>query len=191
MGKFLGICYIWVNNSLVEGLDGTASKQEVKSDAQALSSATRNLGSAFVGNISDEGSPLLAELLSFLRLSLADVAEGVETAARSTKDNLRGIEDDVQAGNRDALGRTRQDQEEEGNTNDPRIKFEQQMDAAKSAGSSTIGAGQQVKETTLQYAGTTKAKVLGAFDNVRTKIFWIPVLSVFTDLTKSTARSAI
>jgi len=153
-------------NVNAEGLQGTASKQEVKSDAQALASSLQNLGKVFIGNISDEGSPLLAELLSFLRLSLADAAEGVEGVARATKENLRGVEDEVQKGDRDALGRKKPELKEGETTDDPRIKFEQRMDAAKYAGSNAIGTGQQAKQTTLQYKDTTKSKVLDAFDNV-------------------------
>jgi hypothetical protein len=155
----------------LEGLKGTAAKQEVKSDARAISSAIRSLGNVLIGNASDKGSPLLVDLLSFLRLSVANVAEGVEGAARMTKENLRGVEDDVQAGNRDALGRTKPELTEDDTTDDPKIKFEQGMDAAKDMGSSAIDTGQQAKQTALQYKDATKSKVLDAFDNV--SLHWI------------------
>lgn len=119
-----------------------------------------------IGRFSDTSSPLFAELLSFLRLSLANAAENVEEAARSAKENLRSTENEVQAGDRDALGRNKVEQNTEQPAEDPSTKFERRMDSVKHAGSKAIGTGQQVKETTLQYTDTTKREVLDAFDNV-------------------------
>lgn len=112
----------------------------------------------------------MAELLSFFRLSLADVAESLESGARQTKEKLRGVEDDVQAGQRDALGREKVDAEgkndEGAGTNETKAKFEERMDTAKGIGLTAIDVGQQTKQTAQEYTEISREKVLNAFDNV-------------------------
>jgi hypothetical protein len=129
------------------------------------------LGNVFLGHLSATSAPLLSEFLSFLRLSLSDVAEVVEGTARSAKDNLRETDREVQEGQRDSLGRTKsevkgQDVPENVDPNDPKVKFEKGMDSAKYAGSSVIGAAQEVKSTAIEYKDKSQARVLDAFDGV-------------------------
>jgi hypothetical protein len=132
------------------------------------------LGNVFLGHLSATSAPLLSEFLSFLRLSLSDVAEVVEGTARSAKDNLRETDREVQEGQRDSLGRTKSEVNEQGvpenvDPNDPKVKFEKGMDAAKYAGSSVIGATQEAKSTAIEYRDKSQARVLDAFDGVRTR----------------------
>ncbi|PVG01902.1 hypothetical protein CPB86DRAFT_24838 [Serendipita vermifera] len=147
------------------------SKQEAKNDAQALSQAIREFGTVLISHLNDTSLPLLSETLSFLRLSLSDVAENVEETARSAKDELRGIEHEIQGCQRDSLGRER---EEEGppnsadnvDSNDPKIKLQRGMDAAKYTGLSAIGAVQQSRTAAVELKDKSRAKVLDAFDRM-------------------------
>ncbi|PVG01903.1 hypothetical protein CPB86DRAFT_780775 [Serendipita vermifera] len=155
-------------NADVGGPESATSKQEAKNDSQALAQAIRGLGNVFIGHLGTTSSPLISEFLSFLRLSVADVAESVEGTARSTKDNLRSIEQEVQEGQRDSLGREKGEQgaPSDIDPNDPKVKFEKRMDTAKYAGSSAIGATQQAKSTATGYKDKSQAKVLDAFDRM-------------------------
>lgn len=129
----------------------------------------RGLFNVFVGNFGAESSPIISELLSVLRLSVADAAEGVEGVARSTKDTLRSTEDEVQEGKRDDLGRTKPEVKEgEGGpaSGDTRAQFENAMDTAKNVGSKTIGVGQQSKAKGSQIKGESQARASDAFDKV-------------------------
>ena len=125
------------------------------------------------------GSPLFADFLSFLRGSLADVAEGIEKTARGAKENIRTVDDEVNQGQRTAVGfkteETKQAQAPEGvDHNDPQYRFEKGMDTAKDYGSSAIGTGQQVKGTVQKRTAQSKDRVLDAFDKARPLLFSLP-----------------
>lgn len=110
----------------------------------ALRTALRNLLKILWANVSGEGSHLLSDFTSFVRLALADFAGALETQAAHTKESIRQLESQVQRGERDPLGRRREEQPKEV---DPKAMFEETMDTVKEAGSKAIGVGQSVKVT--------------------------------------------
>lgn len=112
-------------------------------------------------------SPLISELLSFLRLSIADIAGTIEGTAGSVKKALRSTEDEVQDGQRNAFGIPKP--ELQGNEKTPegtRGKFENMMDSAKAVGSSTIGAGQHVSSQASDLKNKTSERKSETFDRV-------------------------
>lgn len=149
--------------------EGTASKDEANADARRLAHALHSLSNVFLGNVVSSGSPLFADFLSFLRLSLADVAEGIENTARGAKENIKNIDEEVNKGQRTAVGfkteETKQAQAPEGvDYNDPQYRFEKGMDTAKHYGSSAIGTGQQIRGTVQARSAQSRDKILDAFD---------------------------
>jgi len=132
----------------------------------AFRAALKNLLKTLWANISGEGSHLLGDLTSFMRLALADFTEAVEAQAARTKESLRESESEVQRGERDPLGKKHMSPEEERQEADPRVKFEKTMDTVKEAGSKTIGAGQSVKVTVEEKASSARSRLTDAFYQV-------------------------
>ncbi|KAJ6589074.1 hypothetical protein B0H19DRAFT_1102800 [Mycena capillaripes] len=120
-------------------------KNEASSDIDAVRSSLRTILSVVWHNLSSDGGFLPGDFASFLRLSMADAAELVQDQAGRAKDSLREIEDGVQEGQRDSLGRDKKRLEEESDT---RVAFEHNMDTLKNLGSGVIGAHQSAKEKT-------------------------------------------
>lgn len=133
----------------------------------ALRAALKSLLKTLWANISGEGSNLLSDLASFIRLALADLAEALEAQAAHTKQSLRVSESEVQRGERDPLGRKTKTAEEEREEADPKAKFEKTMDTVKEAGSKAIGAGQSVKLSAEEKASRTRTRLVEAFYEVR------------------------
>ena len=140
--------------------------KEASADMNALRTALRNLLKILWANISGEGSHLLSDFTSFMRLALADFAEALEAQAAHTKESLRVSESEAQAGERDPLGRKRKTPEEERREADPKVKFEKAMDTVKGAGSTAIEAGQSVKVSVEDKASRTRTRLTEAFDEV-------------------------
>ena len=90
-------------------------------------------------------------------------AEDVEERARVTKETLRQMEDEVQEGKRDPLGRTGDARQKE---LDARAKFERNMDTAKEVGSKTIGAHQSTKAAVQRHGDAATNALVGALENV-------------------------
>ena len=143
--------------------------KEASADMDALRAALKNLLKIFWANIGGEGSHLLSDFTSFMRLALADFAEALEVQAAHTKESLRESESEVQRGERDSLGRKHKTPEEEREGADPKAKFEKTMDTVKAAGSGAIGVGQSVKVTAEERASSTRARLTEAFYQVRLK----------------------
>ncbi|KDR71775.1 hypothetical protein GALMADRAFT_159190 [Galerina marginata CBS 339.88] len=122
----------------------TQEKDKALADLSALHTSLRHILIALWESISLEGTSLSNDLLSAVRLSLADAAALVEGGAGSVKESLRGVEEEVQEGKRDALGRDKERMEEE---EDVKVAWEHGMDTVKGAGSTVIGAAQDTKET--------------------------------------------
>ncbi|KAJ6617965.1 hypothetical protein B0H10DRAFT_2218135 [Mycena sp. CBHHK59/15] len=135
-------------------------KKEVSSDIDAVRSSLRTLITVVWRSLTSEGSFLLNDFASFARLALADVAEIVQDQAGRAKDGLREVEEGVQEGARDNLGRDKKRLEEE---QDVRVAFEHGMDTLKGAGSSIIGAGQSAKEKTEDVSDRTTARLQEAY----------------------------
>ncbi|KAI0051622.1 hypothetical protein FA95DRAFT_1569893 [Auriscalpium vulgare] len=139
-------------------VDVPMDKDEASHDYRALVSSLRSTLEILWTSASAEGSGIFSDFTSFTRLSLADAAELLGEKAGNAADSLRSVEDEVQAGERDTIGRKRKSDEEEDEDADTRVKFEKTMDSAKSVGSATIGAGQ---------AATAKASDLSERSSTR------------------------
>jgi len=101
--------------------------------------------------------------MSLLRLSLADAAELIEEQASGAKETLRQMEDEVQAGERDTLGRSKKRLEEE---KDVKVAWEHGMDTVKGAGSKVIGATQQATAKAEETTKKTADRLSDAFAKV-------------------------
>lgn len=132
----------------------------------ALRAALKNLLKTLWANISGEGSHLLGDFTSFMRLALADFAEALEAQAAHTKESLRESESEVQQGERDPLGRKHKTPEEEREDADPKVRFEKSMETVKEVGSKAIGVGQSVKITAEEKASSTRSQLTEAFYQV-------------------------
>ncbi|KAF8128788.1 hypothetical protein K438DRAFT_2000215 [Mycena galopus ATCC 62051] len=126
----------------------------------AIYPSLRTIISIVWQSISSEGSFLFSDFASFARLALADAAEAVQDQAGRAKESLREVEQGVQDGQRDDLGRDKQRLEEE---EDVRVAFEHGMDTLKETGSGVIGAGQKAKETTEDISERTTARLQAAY----------------------------
>lgn len=157
-----------------------AHSKEASADMDALRNALRSLVKILWANICGEGSHLLGDFTSFIRLALADLAEAFEAQAAYTKETLREAESQVQQGERDPLGQRR---ETVHGQIDPRIQFEKTMDTVKEVGSQAIGAGQSVKGSVEDKASRTRTRLTEAFYQV-TYIFsaFQPTLTSATGL---------
>lgn len=111
-----------------------------------------------------EGSSIIQELLSILRLSLADAAEVLEGKAGAAKDTLRSVEKGVQEGERDTLGRSKQRLEEE---KDPKVAWQHGMETVKGAGTTVIGATQAAGASLQETAEKTTSRLEDALNKVR------------------------
>lgn len=103
--------------------------------------------------------------MSLLRLSLADAAEVIEERAGAAKESLRSVEDEVQAGERDTLGRSKQRLEEE---KDPKVAWQHGMDTVKNAGTSVVGGVQTASATVEEKTSKTQDRISNALYKVRT-----------------------
>ncbi|KAJ7641406.1 hypothetical protein FB45DRAFT_356909 [Roridomyces roridus] len=147
-------------NAKVDSSDISGKKQEVTSDLDAIRNSLRSIFSIVWQSISSEGGYLLNDFASFARLSLADAAEALEGQAGVVKDSLRDVEQDVEDGKRDQLGRDKERLEEE---QDTRVAFEHGMDTLKGAGSTVIGAGQSARETAEDVSNRATERLQNAY----------------------------
>ncbi|KAF7328983.1 hypothetical protein MVEN_02528300 [Mycena venus] len=147
-------------NTSLDTPSSVVDNKEVSSDIDAVRSSLRTILSIVWQSLSSEGSFLFSDFASFARLALADAAEAVQDQAGRAKDGLREIEEGVQDGQRDNLGRDKKRLEEE---QDVRVAFEHGMDTLKDVGSGAIGAGQSAKEKTEDLSNRTTARLQGAY----------------------------
>ena len=125
-------------------------KRQAKRDSRAIASSLRTSLEVLWQSASIEGSGVFGDFTSFLRLSLADTLDSLGNNAGSAASSLRETEDEVQAGDRNALGVKRKAEDEPEDS--AQEKFEKGMDTLKSAGSTAIGAGEQTAERTKELA---------------------------------------
>ncbi|KZT23291.1 hypothetical protein NEOLEDRAFT_1069764 [Neolentinus lepideus HHB14362 ss-1] len=151
------------NTEINTGLD--VDEDEAARDARAIRSAVRTFLQVAWTNLSSEGSSLFDDFASFARLTLADVAEAVEVGAAQTKEGLRSLEEDVQQGERDQVGRKKRriEEEEEEEGEDAQKKFENGMDAAKKYGSKAIGTGQEATARAQALSQRTSDRVTSSY----------------------------
>ncbi|KAJ4466871.1 hypothetical protein C8J55DRAFT_439193 [Lentinula edodes] len=141
-------------------VDIKPNTDEAVKDAQDARESIRTILSIIWSGLSSESSSLFEDFTSFARLSLADAAEVVENQASRAKDSLREVDEEVQSGKRDTLGRDKERLKQE---EDLQVAFEHGMDTAKGAGSSVIGAGQQSVAKASELSDRTSAKLHNAF----------------------------
>ncbi|KAJ3765925.1 hypothetical protein FB446DRAFT_759221 [Lentinula raphanica] len=133
---------------------------EASRDAQDARDSIRTILSIIWSGLSAESSSLFEDFSSFTRLSLADAAEVVEKQASRAKTSLREVDEEVQAGRRDTLGRDKERLKQE---EDVKVAFEHGMDTLKGAGSSVIGAGQETAAKALDLSERTSNQLQSAF----------------------------
>ncbi|KAF8888404.1 hypothetical protein CPB84DRAFT_1786289 [Gymnopilus junonius] len=136
--------------------EAEADKEQALSDLKAIRTALRNVLSIFWHSLTSEGTSLGQEFLSVLRLSIADAAEVIETQAGSTKKSLRHMEEEVQEGKRDSLGRDKKRLEEE---QDPKVAWQHGMDTIKDAGTSVIGTAQDTSSAVQEKTEKTTSRL--------------------------------
>ncbi|KAJ7186766.1 hypothetical protein C8R46DRAFT_981039 [Mycena filopes] len=148
---------------LTTTLDSTADvvdQKQLASDADAVRRSLRTILNIVWQSASSEGGFLLNDFASFTRLALADAAEALGDQAGRAAGSLRNVEQGVQDGQRDNLGRDKKRLEEE---KDLRVAFEHGMDTLKDAGSGVIGAGQSAKETAEDLSDRTTSRLQGVY----------------------------
>lgn len=144
-------------------VDIKTNTDEALQDAQDARESIRTILSIIWSGLSSESSSLFEDVTSFARLSLADAAEVVEKQASRAKSSLREVDEEVQSGKRDMLGRDKERLKQE---EDLQVAFEHGMDTVKDAGSSVIGAGQQSVAKASDLSDRTSAKLHNAFYKV-------------------------
>ncbi|TRM66694.1 hypothetical protein BD626DRAFT_483536 [Schizophyllum amplum] len=142
---------------------GSVDTDEAANDAKAAASALRTVLKVVWESASSETSFLLQDFTSFLRLGLADVAEAVQSAAGSTKESLRTIDQEVQDGKRTTLGRDKERLEEE---KDPKVAFAHGMDTLKDAGVTGIGATQNAAEKAQEGKDQASERLRTLYDKI-------------------------
>ncbi|CAK5263337.1 unnamed protein product [Mycena citricolor] len=138
-------------------------KSEIIDDAQVTRDSLRALLSIAWKSVVSEGDFLLNDFASFARLTLADAAEVVQGQAGRAKEQLREIDQEVEEGKRDGLGRDKDRlTEEEGNK---QAVFENGMDKAKMVGSKAISVGQTAAEKSKEVSAKTRSQLEQSVQN--------------------------
>jgi hypothetical protein len=140
-----------------------ADKDQAIADVNAIRSVIRNLLSIVWSSVSSEGTSLFQDILSLLRLSIADAAELVQEHAGRTKESLRSVDKEVQQGQRDPLGRDKKRLEEE---QDTKVAWQHGMDTIKDAGTTVIGASQATSATAQDKSMKTFSRLQEAYYKV-------------------------
>ena len=125
-------------------------------DVNAIRSVIRNLLSIVWSSVSTEGSTLFQDLLSVLRLSIADAAEVVQKHAGRAKESLRTVDKEVQQGERDSLGRDKKRLEEE---QDTKVAWQHGMDTVKDAGTTVIGTTQETSAAAQERSSKASSRL--------------------------------
>lgn len=134
-------------------------------DIQKLQNSLRTVIKVAYHNATTEGTHLFNDFASVTRLVLADAAELLETQASKAKETLRHVEQGVQEGKKDSLGRDKERLEAE--RGDTKVAWEHGMDTVKDAGSTVIGATQNVRGAIQDQTEQTTHRLQDAFYSVR------------------------
>ena len=140
-----------------------AEKEQAIADVNAIRSVIRNLLCIVWSSVSTEGSSLFHDLLSVLRLSIADAAELVQEQAGRAKESLRTVDKEVQEGQRDSLGRDKKRLEEE---RDTKVSWQHGMDTIKDAGTTVIGTTQETSAAAQEKTSKASSRLQEAFYKV-------------------------
>ncbi len=144
---------------------GTVSvdTDEASKDLQKLRVSLRTILTIFWSGVSAESSSLFFDFSSFARLALADAAEAVEDQAARAKESLRQVDDEVQQGQRDVLGRDKERLKQE---EDTKVAFQHGMDTVKDAGTSVIGTVQDSSAKAVELSERTSTQLQNSFYRV-------------------------
>lgn len=133
-------------------------------DVNALRSSIRTLVNVIWGSTRQEGLFLTYDFFSFLRMALANAAEVFEQQAARAKSSLRDVENQVQKGDRDYLGRDKKALEERNRS--LKSQFEQGMDSFKRFGATVIEAGEEATTSLEEATNKTTSKLQDVFFKV-------------------------
>jgi hypothetical protein len=139
--------------------------EEASSDYRAIVTALRTSLQIFWDSAVTEGFGVLSDFASFTRLSFADAVEFVAEKSNIAAEKLRGVESEVQSGERDSAGIKKQTKEELERA-DAREMFEKSMDTAKDTGSATIGAAQAAGHKATDLADSSRTRLQAAVSSV-------------------------
>jgi hypothetical protein len=140
-----------------------ADKDQAIADVNAIRSVIRTLLSIIWSSVTSEGTSLFQDILSFLRLSIADAAELVQEHAGRAKESLRTVDKEVQEGQRDPLGRDKKRLEEE---RDTKVAWQHGMDTIKDTGTSVIFASQETSAAVQDKSNRASSRLQEAFYKV-------------------------
>ena len=140
--------------------EAEADKDQALKDINEMRRALRTLISTMWSSFSTEGTALFHDLMSIVRISLADAAELVEDKAGLAKESLRNVESEVQEGKRDTLGRDKKRLEQE---EDPKVAWQHGMDTVKDAGTTVIGATQSTTAAAQEQSAKTSNRLQDAY----------------------------
>lgn len=143
--------------------EARADKDQAIADVDAIRSAIHNLLSIVWSSVSTEGTSLFQDILSLLRLSIADAAELVQEHAGRTKESLRTVDKEVQEGQRDPLGRDKKRLEEE---KDTKVAWQHGMDTIKDAGTTVIGASEATTAAAQDKSSKASSRLQEAYYKV-------------------------
>ncbi|KAI0276949.1 hypothetical protein BGY98DRAFT_982822 [Russula aff. rugulosa BPL654] len=130
-------------------------------DYRAIVTSLRTSLQIFWDSAVTEGFGVFSDFASFTRLSFVDAAEFVAEKSNRAAEKLRGVESEVQSGERDSVGIKKQTKEELERA-DAREMFEKSMDTAKDAGSATIGAAQAAGHKTTDLTDRSRTRLHAA-----------------------------
>ena len=143
--------------------EAQADKDEAIADVNAIRTVIRNVLSIVWSSVSSEGTSLFQDILSLLRLSIADAAELVQEHAGRAKESLRSVDKEVQQGQRDPLGRDKKRLEEE---KDTKVAWQHGMDTIKDAGSVVIAASQETSAVAQEKSSKASSRLQEAYYKV-------------------------
>ncbi|KAA1475233.1 hypothetical protein DENSPDRAFT_866855 [Dentipellis sp. KUC8613] len=147
-------------------VDVPMDKQAASNDYRSLVASLRTSLEILWTSATSEGSGVFSDFASFMRLSLADMAEAIGERAEKAAETLRAVEQEVQEGERDSVGRKRKSEQEEAEDRDPKVKFEKGMDTAKGAGSAVIGTAQSAKQKADELSARSSEKLREVVKNI-------------------------
>jgi len=147
-------------------MDIPVDSKQSSNDYRAIVASLRTSLQIFQDSAVTESFGIFSDFASFTRLSLADVAEFVAEKSNKTAEKLRGVESEVQSGERDSVGIKKQTKEELERA-DAREMFEKSMDTVKDVGSATIGTAQAAGHKTTDLTDRSRTRVHAAISTVR------------------------
>ncbi|KXN85171.1 hypothetical protein AN958_11593 [Leucoagaricus sp. SymC.cos] len=149
---------------LIATVEAKEDCDQALKDIHSLQRSLRTIMKVAYHNITTEGAHLFSDFASVTRLMLADAAELVEVQAGKAKETLRHVEQEVQKGKRDSLGRDKE--AVQAASSDARIAWEQGMDTVKGTGSMMIGASQTVAGAVEDKTERTTSRLQNAFYSI-------------------------